>query len=171
MSLLICLGSGQKPYPRPAWTNVDIQPKWNPDIVADGSDLKGVFEDGSADCIVIEHSLEHYGCGEADKMLKECYRVLKKGGSLVVTVPDLRELASGLVRGKITDETYCIVLYGAFMGDEADRHKFGFTAQTLTKQLRGVANWDRVETLPVGWQIEGSKLSRDWWICALKAVK
>ncbi len=167
--LLINIGSGQKPYPKP-WVNVDCQAKWEPDVVADGADLS-MFESGSAVCIVIEHSLEHYGCGEADKMLGECYRVLGAGGSLVVTVPDLRELASGLVKGKITDETYCIVLYGAYMGDAADRHKWGFTSQTLAKQLRVVADWNRVETLPVGWRLEGSLLAQDWWILGQRAVK
>lgn len=168
MSLLINLGSGQKPYPKP-WINCDIQPRWNPDVVADGANLH-MFQDSTADVIVCEHTLEHYGCGEADKMLSECYRILKKGGQLIVTIPDLRALAKGLLTGKINDETYVIVLYGAFMGDEADRHKFGFTAQTLAKTLRHVADWSTIESFN-GKQIQGSTISADWWILSQRAMK
>jgi SAM-dependent methyltransferase len=47
------------------------------------------FEDSSVDYIYTSHFLEHLKRFEAEKILKECWRVLKDGGILRVVVPDL----------------------------------------------------------------------------------
>src|SRR3990167_3044244 len=124
--LRINLGSGQRPFGE-GWTNVDTQARWNPDVVADGASMP-MFADASAELIVLHHVLEHFGCGEADAMLRECYRILAPGGSLLVFVPDMYELVRGWNQGKIDTQVFLTNVYGAYMGDEADRHKWGFTA-------------------------------------------
>ena len=162
------LCSGQRPFSRP-FINVDKQEKWDPDIVADCSDLS-IIADGTADMVVIHHGLEHFGCGEGDAMLRECFRILRDGGSLIVCVPDLLELAKMWMRGKITDETYIINLYGAYMGDEADRHKFGFTARTLAEHLMKTCDWRHIKSFDYR-AIPGADIARDLWIAAVEAVK
>src|SRR5437667_12102837 len=76
------LGSGQRPFPKP-WINIDIQPKWNPDIVADIRDLSQ-FENNSADLIVLWHAIEHFELGEADPMIGEAQRLFWQGGRFLV---------------------------------------------------------------------------------------
>lgn len=164
----ICLGSGQKPYAKP-FINIDINPRWNPDIVADGASLP-MFEDNSAEVIVIEHTLEHYQCGEGLAMLKECYRILGPSGSLIVTVPDIRQLVKAWVTGKLSNQIFLTAIYGAYMGDPADTHKWGFVPETLDELLGQAGDWKGIE--PFSYRpIEGASIARDYWILSREAVK
>lgn len=166
--LLINLGSGQRPF-GPGWTNVDCNPRWNPDVVVDGSSMP-MFADASADMIVLHHVLEHFGCGEGLGMLRECYRILSPGGRLIVTVPDMRMLVKGWITSKISDQIYFTNVYGAYMGEEADRHKWGFTWTSLEEQLREASRWDAVGSFDFR-GIEGASIAQDWWILGMEAVK
>lgn len=51
------------------------------------------FSDCSVDYIYTSHFLEHFKKYEAKKIIQESYRVLKKGGTIRITVPDLGLLA------------------------------------------------------------------------------
>lgn len=46
----------------------------------------------SADCILIEHCLEHVNCADGFRFLKESYRILKKRGGLRICVPKALEM-------------------------------------------------------------------------------
>lgn len=165
--LRINLGSGQRPF-GPGWTNVDTQARWSPDVIADGASMP-MFEDSSADMIVLHHVLEHFGCGEGLGMLTECYRILRPGGSLIITVPNMRELVKGWATSKIDDQIFFTNIYGAYMGDEADRHKWGYTVLTLHKLLRALP-WATVRGFDFR-QIEGADIAKDWWILGVEATK
>lgn len=166
--LLINLGSGQRPFSKP-WVNVDCQSRWEPDIVANGSSMP-MFEDGSGGMIVLHHVLEHFGCGEGMEMLRECHRILAPGGSLIVTVPDMVALVKGWVTGRIDDQIFLTNIYGAYMGDEADRHKWGFTYERLFNEIESVSSWRCVK--PFNFRdVEGADIARDWWILGMEAVK
>jgi predicted SAM-dependent methyltransferase len=162
------LCSGQRPFGKP-FVNVDVQAKWKPDLLADCRDLS-MIESESTDMVVIHHGLEHFGLGEADSMLKECYRILVKGGSLIVCVPDLRELAKAWLRGSISDYIYCVNLYGAYMNDEADRHKWGMWEPTLRQTLEDAGYWKDLKRFDFR-KIEGASIAKDWWVLAMEAVK
>lgn len=162
------LGSGQRKF-GPGWTNVDINPKWEPDVVADGASMP-MFEDGSADLVVAHHTLEHYGCGEAAPMVRECHRVLKPGGSLLVFVPDMDALARMWIRGEMTTQVYLTNVYGAYMDDEADRHRWGYDRKSLTEFLLGAAPWMGV--FPFDWRpIEGADIANANWVIGMEAFK
>ncbi len=166
--MMLNLGSGQRPFPKP-WINVDAQGRWNPDVVGDAAHLPQ-FVDGSADIIVAHHVLEHYGCGEADGLLKEAHRLLKTGGSLLIFVPDLKALAKRWLLGQIDDYTMFVNTCGAYMGDEADRHKWHYTAESLTEALQRAGKWSWI--MRFDWRsIEGADLAKDWWVLAMEAVK
>lgn len=163
-------GSGQRPFDnKQGWVNIDIQDKYTPDLVADWNDLSA-FQDGSVEYVVAHHTIEHVGCGEADSFIKEAQRVLKPNGSLLIFLPDWRALAQRWLLGQIDDYTYFVNLYGAYMGDEADRHKFGYSYESLCATLRQCGEWSTIKRF--NWRdISGASLAKDWWIMAVEAVK
>ena len=148
---------------------MDCNPKWEPDLLADGADLSLIASE-SAEYVVLHHTLEHFGCGEADAMLKECYRILAPGGRLIVCVPDLRALAKAWLKGDIDDYIYCVNIYGAYMDDEADRHKWGYSSLSLGSMLLMVGKWKTVRLFDYR-PIEGASIAKDFWILAMECVK
>jgi predicted SAM-dependent methyltransferase len=107
------VGSGQRRF-GPGWINVDLQvkkPEQVPDLQARGEQLP--FPPESADTIVLHHVLEHYGCGEAVTLVKECWDTLRHGGELYIFVPDLKRLAQGLLLRQVSDQIYLTNVYGA----------------------------------------------------------
>ncbi len=170
MPVGVNFGSGQRKFTSTGsweWINVDCQPKWEPDLLAvPGKPL--ALEDGSVDIVVLHHVLEHFGCGEADAIMADLYRVLRPGGSMVVCVPNITALCGGYMRGALDPYQLMVNLYGAYMGDEADRHKWGYTPISLDEYLR---KWfGRVQ--PFGYrELPGANIARDWWILSLEGVK
>jgi predicted SAM-dependent methyltransferase len=71
--------------PRKDWYTVDLLP--GADIITDLT-REFPFPDNTVDKIYCSHFLEHFSMRDLNKILKECHRVLKKGGSLSVCVPD-----------------------------------------------------------------------------------
>ncbi len=163
-------GSGQRRFTTNeniGWVNIDINPKWEPDYIGDWNDLTK-WESGTVDYVVSHHSLEHVGCGDGKSFVEEAWRVLKPGGSLLVFVPDLKALAQRWLIGQLDTQIYMTNVYGAYMGDEADRHKWGYDAQSLREFLAD--NWKKVK--PFDWRtIEGADIARDWYILGVECVK
>ncbi len=196
MSLRINLGSGQRPFDNscricklpehvnvPAlketdhghgfernWTNVDIQERWKPDVVADGAFMP-MFADGSAEMIVLHHTLEHYGCNEGSFMLNECFRILAKNGSLIVCVPEMRLLAKMWLRNEIDTQLYLTNVYGAYLGEEGDRHRWGGDSLSWATYLMNNNPWSSVKSFD--WRtIPGADIAHDdRWICGLECLK
>ena len=167
--MLLNVGSGQRPFPKP-WINVDINPRWNPDIVADGATMN--LPSDSADVIVLHHTLEHYGCGEADMLVRNCHRILKPGGSLLVFVPDMRALVHMWLKGKIDAQLFMTNAYGAYHGHEADRHRWGYDQGLLLKFLNECSRWYWSGLFD--WKKDrapGADLVRAEWILGVEAIK
>jgi predicted SAM-dependent methyltransferase len=169
--LFLNIGSGQRPFQRPPFTNVDVQERWKPDVVADGVSYLSSLKDETVSINVLQHILEHAGCGENDNLLRQCYRTLRPSGSLLVFVPNMRELAVMWIEGRLTDQIYMTNVYGAYMGDEADRHKWGFTYATMRESLQK-AGFSKHNIRPFDWRpVPGADLARDRWILAMEASK
>ncbi len=150
-----------------AWVNVDTQmEKWE----SDAKTTMG-FSDGSAEIIVSHHQLEHVELSEADNQIREWHRLLSPGGSLLVFVPDMRALATSWLEGRIDDYIFMVNTYGAWMGDPADTHKFGYWGPSLKKKLNAACKWRSVR--PFDWRkIPGADIAGpDFWILALEAIK
>lgn len=173
MKLGCNVGSGQRRFAtvpgEVEWVNVDkiSRPGHEPDLVCDGAHLP--YGDESVDYFVLHHTLEHFGCGEGEGLIKEAYRVLRLGGSLLVFVPDLRALAHRWLDGGLSTQIYVTNLYGAYMGNEEDRHKWGFDTRSLAEFLGSVAAWD---LHAFDWRdIPGMDAAKDFWIIGMEARK
>lgn len=153
------------------WINVDKIARAEmpaPDWECDGGSLPS--EDNSVDLFVLHHVLEHFGCNEANGLLKEAYRVLKPGGSLLIFVPDVFMLAKRWLAGELNTQLYLTNMYGAYMGSEEDRHKWGYTWQSLIRSIEESEKWK--EILRFDWRpIPGADIARDWWILGMEAIK
>lgn len=168
-------GSGQRPFKSIEnvidWINIDkvARPDMpRPDVICDASKLP--TDDECLDYFVLHHVLEHFGCGEGDDVLREAYRVLKPGGSLLVFVPDLRALAQRWIQGGLSTQVYVTNLYGAYMVHEEDRHRWGFDWKLLRDTLANAAPWRDV--IGFDWRpIPGSDIARDFWILGMECIK
>lgn len=65
---------------------------WSPEILVHDVRKGLPFEQDSLDVIYASHFLEHLYFVEAQRLLKECYRVLRPGGIIRMVVPDLRAI-------------------------------------------------------------------------------
>jgi predicted SAM-dependent methyltransferase len=83
----LCVNFGCGPNTLPGWVNLDIARGDNVDIVWD---LRhGLpFADESCAALFGEHVIEHVPRDAAEKLLRECHRVLQPGGVLRLSTPD-----------------------------------------------------------------------------------
>jgi len=167
------VGSGQRPFtstPEVEWINVDKvynSTRFKPDLICDGAHLP--YADKSADYFVLHHVLEHFGCGEAKDLIAEAHRLLKPGGSLLVFVPNMRALAIRWLEGKMDTQTYMTSVYGAYMGDEEDRHKWGYDYRSLVNFM-GELKWMAIS--PFDWrEVPGMSAAKDFWIIEIEAIR
>ena len=136
-------------FPPGAWNELrlDIDPGVAPDIIASITEMPMV-ETGSVDAVWSAHNLEHLASHEVPIALAEFYRVLTPGGFVLLTMPDLQQVAELVAAGRLEDAAYMSamgpiapldMLYGfrpalahgnAFMG-----HRTGFVAGTLAAHL------------------------------------
>jgi hypothetical protein len=84
------LGCGARIHPD--WENIDFTAS-APGVRA--HDLRrGIpYADSSFDVVYHSHLLEHFSKQSAPAFLRECYRVLKPGGTTRIAVPDLERIA------------------------------------------------------------------------------
>ncbi|MDA1000121.1 MAG: methyltransferase domain-containing protein, partial [bacterium] len=81
------------------WLNTDFSPKDSRFVYLDAC-RRFPFPDDSFDYIFCEHLIEHLSFPEARYMMGECFRVLKPGGKIRVSTPDLDVVMGFLAREK-----------------------------------------------------------------------
>jgi predicted SAM-dependent methyltransferase len=85
------LGCGKNALP--GWLNTDLEPV-APGIVRVDLTQTLPFPDATFDYVFSEHVIEHLSYAHGQVMLRECYRVLKPGGRLRISTPDLAFLVA-----------------------------------------------------------------------------
>lgn len=123
--------------PHPDWKILNILPGPEVDFVGDAISLNQ-FEDSSVDKIYASHILEHLDRQGAQEALREWFRVLRKGGVLMVAVPDLVVLSRLLLRSDLSVTDMMKITSMIFGGqvDAYDYHKWGYRMETLCYLLR-----------------------------------
>ncbi|MEL6349089.1 MAG: methyltransferase domain-containing protein [Myxococcota bacterium] len=142
------LGAG--PEKRKGWLNVDVNPGYHPEIVAEADQLPMV-PDGVVDEIESHHLFEHLHYSQAIAALKEWRRVLRPGGKVSLELPNLD--ACFRIMGQATDSHgFDIGIIGIFGWPPAidqegvpQIHKWGWTPESLSHALRDAGFTDVVE--------------------------
>lgn len=105
----INLGCG--PHPIAGWLNIDIERHGSGiNIIWDLSKGLpiGVYETGErSEFIYSEHFLEHITKEQAEKLLCDCFKVLKPGGVIRISMPDLHHLMEMYREGNINWTPEC----------------------------------------------------------------
>lgn len=130
------------------WLNVNAQNvSGNTDIIRETHDLFG-FRNDSVACIYASHILEHVNDNQTLDVLLEWKRVLRPGGLLLISVPDMNILAAAFLRPDVTLAGKRLILnmiYGA--GSQVyDYHRWGFDHEGLQSRLTeaGYCNSERI---------------------------
>lgn len=136
------------------WINIDNNSDANIARLDLNWDLsKGIpFPNGSVDFIYHEHFIEHLSFEEGRVFLKECHRVLKKGGVTRIACPDLDDLITDYLNDTwrekdwVTTYKYEWIPSRAYMlniclNQTPWGHKYVYNKEDLVAQLRA-ANFD-----------------------------
>jgi predicted SAM-dependent methyltransferase len=111
------------------WKTLDITPGPEVDFVGDCRDLSQ-FADGSIETIYASHVLEHVPYQkELLKTLREWFRVLKLGGTVMISVPDLDILCRIFLYPTLTPDLRFSVMRIMF-GGQLDPHDFHYVGLT-----------------------------------------
>jgi predicted SAM-dependent methyltransferase len=126
---------------------LDLDPAVHPDFVCSITAMTPVAT-GSVDAIWSSHNLEHLQRHEVPLALREFIRVLKPRGWLLLTLPDLRQVAQLVMEDRLEDQAYYsssgpITPLDMIFGHSASlargnafmAHRTGFTARTLQRAL------------------------------------
>lgn len=114
------LGCGKRLLP--GYLNIDSHPFLDK-VKLDGQvmvmDVRNLmFEDESVDEILAEFVLEHIPYFEVPETIWEWWRVLKKGGTLTLLVPDFEEIAKAYLQGKLDRDVLHFHLYNSVINPE-----------------------------------------------------
>ena len=81
------------------WLNADLE--LIPDVMHMDATQRFPFRDGTFQYVYTEHMIEHVPYPQGAFMLRECHRVMRKGGVIRVITPDLAAI-TGLYRGDLS---------------------------------------------------------------------
>jgi len=125
--------------PNPDWKILDVEQRPEVDFVADAKDL-GLFADESVDMIYASHVLEHFYYNLDEELvstLKEWRRVLKIGGQLLISVPNLRVLCWLYLHPNLhpLERHHLMRIMFGGQTNKYDIHKVGFDEEILAIYL------------------------------------
>lgn len=133
----------------PGFSTVDLSSEHDVDIKSDVSDLSA-FKDESVSELYCSQVLEHFPHVRTEYVLSEWHRVLKKGGRIIIGVPDF-DRAIELYQKTGLTEWLMNFLYGD-QGYALAYHYRPFTFASLAALLHraGFSNIKRLKQMPYG---------------------
>jgi len=131
----------------PGFQHIDIQPAPHIDLVTEADRLTGI-DDNSVELVYACHILEHFDRWHYKKALAEWYRVLKPGGVLRLSVPDLQACVEVYSKVGLVSGPFSIV--GLLCGGQRgpfDFHRMVFDRKSLSQALTEtgfttIRDWD-----------------------------
>ncbi len=145
------LGCG--PNKLPGWVNIDMEEKYEPDLLHDLS--QGLPRaDASVDLIFSEHFFEHLTLADGVALMAECHRVLRPRGVLRIAMPDLTTIVRAYLgdwRDQAWLAAYPQIRTAAQMlntGMRAWDHRYLYDLEDLTLRLTDLGFTD---VRPVEW--------------------
>jgi predicted SAM-dependent methyltransferase len=125
--------------PHPDWKILDIEQRPEVDFIGNAGDLSQ-FGDQSIEALYASHVLEHFYYAldrELSITLAEWHRVLKVGGQLLLSVPDMRTLCWLYSRPDLEAMNRLHLMRMMFGGqtNQYDVHKVGFDIDILSMYL------------------------------------
>lgn len=142
-------GALHESFSGPGWAELrlDIDPGVEPDIVASITDMEPVPSD-AVDAVFSRHNIEHIFAHEVSQAIGEFFRVLRPGGEVLLSTPDLQGVAKAIASGRLEDALYRApagpisaidVVYGyrpeIAEGRTYMAHRTGFTRGSLMRKL------------------------------------
>lgn len=96
------------------------------------------FPDNHVEHLLMHQTLEHFShYKETDYILKECFRIIKPGGILQLSVPNLEGWMEEWAKGKVSWPDLVQRIYGG-QDYEFNFHKAGFSDVSLLHQLNSI---------------------------------
>jgi len=157
------------------YINVDIVPLEGTDAIMNIPQDLFLVPSGAASEILIENGLEHFYRYQQGDFLKECYRILIKGGRLIIRgIPDFALITDAYLnkkQGNVSEIFDLLEVYRLTHGDPVPRnsphqlHKDIFTKDSIRELLKRYEfiiekMEDKVfpgENIPVGFDVAAAK--------------
>jgi glycosyltransferase involved in cell wall biosynthesis len=130
------------------WVNVDAREVPGVDLIHDLREPLP-FRDQSVDEIWSDQVLEHFSYHAVSKIIGDWMRVLKIGGKITISTPDLDEMIKGYLDGRLDYLRFIQLMYGGQV-NEFDYHTHTVNPSWITGQLR-YYGCDTVKFLPTIW--------------------
>ena len=142
------------------WINQDAVENEHTDIVCTWDSIP--LPDRCADFIELGDTIEHLRMWKRDAILKEWFRILKVGGKVRISTPNLHRTMVAYANKEITLENAIQNLY-AWMTNRYEQHYYTYTQETLRDLLiqYGFKNIDFSESPGVD---GNSDKSMSWWL-------
>ena len=123
---------------RAGYINIDVRSEVNPDLCYDVEKyLLSFFPNDSIDEILAIDFIEHLSFNKVELFLKDCFRVLKKGGVLKIQIPNLQLHFRNSLDGKYSWKELSYWIYGG-QDNPFNYHKSGFLEHQFIKLLESV---------------------------------
>lgn len=116
----------------PGFINIDQNPQTEQEIKADIRKLD--YQDNSVEIIVAKNILQVFSHREFKKVLLEWNRVIKIGGTLILSVPDLKSTLEAYLNNKLDFEEVQNALFG-HQKNEFDYFYNGFDEKSIVTAL------------------------------------
>lgn len=138
------------------------------DILGDMRELSRTFHPNTFNSIFCCHVIEHFERVEGIQLLKDCLRILQRGGKLVLEGPDVEKVATLFVTNNplvpsleaFVQEIYGTEHYYGMYG----KHKWGWTGKTLGEALEEIGY--KIEYIGAGHT--HSRCKRDFRVVGVK---
>lgn len=150
---------GRNPVRPGEFLNVDIVPLPKVDLVFD---IRKRFpiDSGVIAEIFSAATLEHFRKSDVHHILREFSRVLRPGGVLRVSTPDIEAIAKGILEGEDIDRINQH-LFGKFKSDETDDfdvHRWMYPAGKMMEVLREIG-FVKIERVPMDISLHDPRLN------------